>query len=385
MKWFIYTLFIAFICFNTLHAQEIKKQTPDVSQLMDMENKKEKLSVTLNMQSRLNFHFNKDFQKAEFDMKDLRIAADGKINDHFFYAYQHRLYRSNHAGSNVDNLPASIDIAGIGIALRDDVEVFLGKQCAAYGGMEFDTYPHQVYEFSDMGDFITCYMTGAKLVWKINKENELQIQALNSLIKPFEDTYGKIPEVMPAKMPFVYSLNWNAHTFAGNKEISVRWSASLMQEAKDKNMYYVALGNRLKTNRWDIYLDALYSREDIDRKGVITQIINQGKEYSALNASYLSFILKANYMFADKWAVFTKGMYETASVFKAQPNIETGKYYTSWGYLAGVEFYPIKNSDLHFFANYTARSYLYTNKAVNFSDADKHRISLGFIYSLPVF
>ena len=46
-----------------------------------------------------------------------------------------------------------------------------------------------------------------------------------------------------------------------------------------------------------------------------------------------------------------KGMYETASVTKAADGIEKGNYRTSWGYLAGVEFYPMK-TNLHFFLTY---------------------------------
>ena len=51
----------------------------------------------------------------------------------------------------------------------------------------------------------------------------------------------------------------------------------------------------------------------------------------------MSLVAKVNYRFLPKWNVFVKGMYETASVFKATGDIEKGKYRTSYGYLTGIE------------------------------------------------
>lgn len=81
-----------------------------------------------------------------------------------------------------------------------------------------------------------------------------------------------------------------------------------------------------------------------------------------------------------------KGMYETASVYKASDEVEKGKYRTAWGYAGGIEFYPME-SNLHFFLAYVGRSYKYTDraKALGEDNFSTHRVSVGFIWQMPVF
>ena len=88
-----------------------------------------------------------------------------------------------------------------------------------------------------------------------------------------------------------------------------------------------------------------------------------------------------------KWNVFVKGMLENEGFSKANGAIEKGKYRTALGYLAGLEYYPLKNSNLHFFLTYVGRNYSYTDraKAYGCSDYSTNRISLGYIWQLPMF
>jgi hypothetical protein len=105
------------------------------------------------------------------------------------------------------------------------------------------------------------------------------------------------------------------------------------------------------------------------------------------DAEYLSLVLKAQYRFNPQWNVFVKGMYENEGLSKANGAIEKGKYRTALGYLAGIEYYPLKNSNLHFFLTYVGRHYSYTDrgKACGFDDYSTNRISLGYIWQLPMF
>ena len=73
-------------------------------------------------------------------------------------------------------------------------------------------------------------------------------------------------------MPLVYTLNWNGNF---NNVFKTRWSASVMNEAKSHNMYYYALGNELNLGKWNAFVDFMYSKEDIDRKGIITSIVGR--------------------------------------------------------------------------------------------------------------
>jgi hypothetical protein len=158
-----------------------------------------------------------------------------------------------------------------------------------------------------------------------------------------------------------------------------------MSQAKDENMTYIALGNELSLGKFGAFLDFMYSKEGIDRKGIITSIV--GSDYKASDAEYMSIVTKLNYRFKPSWNVFVKGMYETASLGKKFGSYEDGKYRTSLGYFAGLEYYPMENSNLHFFLTYVGRKYNYTDmaKKLGFEDYDTNRVSVGFIYQLQMF
>ena len=134
------------------------------------------------------------------------------------------------------------------------------------------------------------------------------------------------------------------------------------------------------------FVDFMYSKEDIDRKGIITNIVGRPGGHNAFDAGYLSVVAKCNYRFLPKWNAFVKGMYETASVTKASEGIEKGNYSTSWGYLAGIEFYPME-TNLHFFVTYVGRSYDFTSRAkvLGQENYSTNRVSVGFIWQMPVF
>ena len=103
--------------------------------------------------------------------------------------------------------------------------------------------------------------------------------------------------------------------------------------------------------------------------------------HNAFDANYLSVVAKCNYRFLPKWNVFVKGMYETASVSKASEGIEKGNYRTSWGYLTGIEYYPME-TNLHFFVTYVGRSYDFTSRA---KVLGQENYSTNRISQMPVF
>ena len=93
----------------------------------------------------------------------------------------HLLLNLNNSFDGLDNMPAtSIDIAGIGVKFNDVVSMFLGKQCAAYGGFEYDTNPIEIYQYSDMLDNMSIFLTGATLQFQLRPDHQLQLQAVDS-------------------------------------------------------------------------------------------------------------------------------------------------------------------------------------------------------------
>ena len=317
--------------------------------------------------------------KNKFNVRQLRIEAKGNVNDWLSYRWRQRLNRSNAQGNNIDNAPTSIDIAGIGVKLSDKWSIFAGKQCAAYGGIEFDLNPIEIYEYSDMIDYMSNFMTGLNIGYDFAAGQQLNFQVLNSLNGTFAETYGDVEYAEASKTPLVYTLNWNGNF---NNVFKTRWSASIMNQAKGEKMTYFALGNELSLGKFGMFLDFMYSMEDIDRKRILTSMLGGGA--SLPGAEYMSIVTKLNYRFTPNWNVFVKGMYETASLDKKVGSFEDGKYRTSLGYFAGLEYYPMENSNLHFFLTYVGRKYKYTDK-VDLKDYDTNRLSVGFIYQLQMF
>lgn len=359
-------------------------------ELTNIEKKTNKFNLFLNMQGSFDANFRDGFQEGAFRMHQLRIEMKGDINNWLSYRYRQRLNRSNEGGGMIDNLPTSIDYAGIGIRFNDRFKLFAGKQCATYGGIEFDLNPIEIYEYCDMIENMSNFMTGVNLDYNLTPTQQLNFQILNSRNSSFDNTYGvtelpegKRPELESSKLPLVYTLNWNGNF---NDVFKTRWSASVMSEAKGHNLYYYALGNELNLGKFNMYADFMYSQEGIDRNGIITGIVGRGNGHNAFDAGYLSVVTKLNYRFLPKWNAFVKGMYETANVTKNTEGIAKGNYRTSWGYLAGVEYYPMV-TNLHFFLTYVGRSYDFTSqaKALGQENYCTNRVSVGFIWQMPVF
>ena len=374
----------------TVNAQQDKDASAGEESLFEKVTKIEKKQDNFHFLLNLNNSFDVnqgdgEFQNAKFNMRQIRIEAKGNINDTFSFRWRQRLNRNNTpASDNIDNMPSSsIDVAGIGVNVSDKFSMFLGKQCAAYGGIEFDLNPIEIYEYSDMVDYMSNFLTGANFQFQLTPNHQLQLQVLDSRSASMSDMYGAGYE--QSKVPLVYTANWNG---SFGDVFKTRWSYSLMSQAKGHQSHYFALGNEVTVNNFDAFFDVMYMREGIDREGIVSGIVGNNALGGHQNdAEYLSLVMKAQYRFNPKWNFFVKGMMENEGFSKSNGTIEKGKYRTALGYLAGLEFYPIKNSNLHFFLTYVGRHYSYTDKAKAYGAADysTNRISLGYIWQLPMF
>lgn len=367
-----------------------------IEEVLKIEKKTDKFNLFLDMHADFDAGWTgSEFDGGKFRFQQLRVEARGNINNWLSYRYRQRLNKGDNPNGYFDNVLGSIDIAGMGVKL-DKWSLFLGKQCAAYGGIEFDLNPIEIYQYSDMVDYMSNFMTGVNVAYHPNSNQEFQFQILDALTGSSESMYGNYTK---AKLPFVYTLNWNG-SFGG--VYNSRWSASFMNETKGEHMWYFALGNDFKiSEKVGMYFDWMYSLEGVDRKGIITDIVApNGYSKKAGKTDIMSFILHANYRFHPAWNIFAKLMYENEGVYKTNDmgvfdvngreealKLEKGKYRTALGYIAGVEFYPFKDRSLHFFATYVGRDYKYTDKAKAFGAADynTNNVQVGFIWHMPVF
>lgn len=384
-------MFIALIlgCVQGLNAQSTPNEKTLFERVTKMEKKVDWFHLYMNMQGTFNLYFNygneyNGLSEASFKMNQLRLEAKGNITPWLSYRWRQRINRGNDGSGNIDNLPTSIDIAGIGVRLSDKFSLFAGKQCAAYGGIEFDLNPIEIYEYCDMIEYMSNFMTGLNIAFQPCDNHQIQLQILDSRNGSIEATYGDLASagVEDGRAPLLYTLNWNGSFF--DNAFKTRWSASVMSEAAKKQMFYYALGNQLTLGDFNMYFDFMYSNEEIDRKGIITGILGTPDGHNMFNAQYTSLVAKFNYRFAPKWNAFVKGMYETASLSKDTDGFEEGKYRTSYGYLGGIEYYPMEDSNLHFFCTFVGRSYDFTKRA-GLDNYNTQRLEVGFIYQLPMF
>ncbi|MGL4292479.1 MAG: porin [Bacteroidales bacterium] len=384
---------LAFIgCTAALSAQSIpeKEETPSlIERIFKPDNDSKKFQLFLHTKGSFNAEMpNGKFEEAKFRMDQLRIEMRGDINKNIYYRYQQRLTAFPDPSGTFDNLPLKIDYAGVGYRFNEKWRLFAGKMCTAYGGIEFDDNPINVYQYSTIHENMIAFLTGIDIGYHLTPDHEFRFQILDARNESMEKTYGKIPEyIKPSKLDLVYTLNWNGY-MGPNRMFATRWSASVLNEAKGKNMYYGVLGTAMNTGKFGMFLDLMYSREELDRKQMISRIVaDKTNGFTQTSVDYSSVILGLNYRFAPKWNIFAKGIWDTASKYEATGIVEKGLYQTAWGYSGGIEFYPIKNDNLHVNLVYTGRQFNYTNRAKAFgaTDYSHNKLELSFIYAMRLF
>lgn len=361
-----------------------------IQSITNIEKKTDKFNLYLNMHSDFKADWNgSHFDEGKFEMKQLRVEMKGNINKWLSYRYRQRLNKGDDPNGYRDNILKSIDIAGIGLHHKG-WSSFIGKQCAAYGGIEFDLNPIEIYQYSDMVDYMDNFMTGVLVGYDFTPNQQLQFQVLNAYNGTSQEMYGDYEK---AKLPFVYTLNWNGNF---SDVWKTRWSASIMNETKKEHQWYFALGNDFNiTDKFGAYFDWMYAIQGVDRKGIMTNIVgDEGPGRNAKDCAYMSFIWHLNYRFHPAWNIFAKVMYENEGISKNHSNeygreIHKGVYRQALGYIGGIEYYPFKDRNLHFFATYVGRDYKYTSKAKAFGgDTDNYttnQLQVGFIWQMPVF
>lgn len=338
----------------------------------------------LNMQNSANVYFNGgDYQGVDFKTNQLRLEMRGEVVKGVRYRLRHRMNRGTSA-QGLDNLSRATDIASISIDVNDQFTITGGKQCTAFGGYEFDLNPIDIYQYSDMIDYMDNFLTGVDFAYQIN-DQELRLQIVNSRNNHLEELYNNLPEdIESSKNPLGYTFNWNGKLLDG--KIQTRWSYSIFEEAKDNYMHYVALGTQFKIGeKAQLQFDWMNSHEDLDRKGIVTTMLNE--DVVARDVIYNSLIAKMDYRVNKKFNLFVKGMYETASCEGDKNMTLSDDLRASYGYSGGLEYFPVKDN-LKIFCTYVGRYYNFdstVNQTIGLNDENTHRFSIGLVYRLKMF
>lgn len=350
-------------------------------QSLDQQNKA--FNFYLNMQNSANVYLNSDdYEGMDFKTNQFRLEMRGEVVPGLSYRFRQRMNRGTSA-QGLSNLSRATDIASISLAVTPNLTITGGKQCTAFGGFEFDLNPIDIYQYSDMIDYMDNFLTGVDFAYTINKQ-EIRFQVVNARTDSFDKVYTGVEGIEASKNALAYTLNWNGNLLDG--KIITRWSYSIIEDAKDMYTNYIALGTQIKlSDKAQLQFDWMNSKEDLDRKGIVSSMCNNDKR--ATNVEYNSFVAKLDYKIKPSLNVFAKGMLETAS-HDGNTNSEVNNdYRTSYGYICGLEYFPT-SENLKVFLNYTGRYFDYDSsvaKEYSLEDTHTNRFSIGLVYRLKMF
>lgn len=347
------------------------------------------INVDLHLRSAFHAKFNSgsaDADEASFRFDHIMIGIYGNVTDRLSYKYLQRLNRGTQA-FETENLSGTIDYAYLRYQLNRHFAVTAGRQALFVGGFEYNEYPIDVYDYSGINNNISCYLTGVNLAYAPRSNQEFAFQILNNRAGTMEEAFGKIPVGIERPFaPLYYSLAWNSHYSDG--KVQLRYAATAGELAKGKWVFMIGGGQMVDLGKFNLFLDVLYHRSAIDHLGVIRRmgIQEDGEVWDGIARSveYLTLVSEANYRFLPKWNIHLKGYYDRASVYRENGIFTKGNYLSAWGYQGGIEFFPMADDNLHLFLNATGKVYKDMQVKNRVNQEDQFRVSLGFVYRLPV-
>ena len=352
--------------------------------------RKIKSNINLEFYTSANAYFTEnEFDDLSFKLNRVRLEIEGRLNDHLSYHFRQSFNKYSNPHS-VDNLSSSIEYANITWHASDRFNLVAGKQFVALGGYEAYVNALRVREFCEFNNNVAVYQAGIMGVVQFNPAQQLILQVVNNRSGSDSDLYiyGRPDGIEAAKIPLLATVNWNG--FFLDDALHFRYSASMGQLAKGKNIYYLTCGNIYEKYPFVAYLDVMYSREGIDSQQRITTLQGQGRgmlPVTAQNTQYLSFIANLDYQFHPKWNAYIKGAYETAGIYEANSIFAKGRYLTSWNAQACLEWFPFaEEKGFKVFAHYLYKGHQLTENAEVMMASMPHtqRISLGLVYVIPV-
>jgi hypothetical protein len=347
------------------------------------------MSMIANMRFAFRNEFNDgNFTGSRFVNEQFRLEFRGQVTDRVYFRFRDRYTRAQTAES-VDNLSRSTDLAFIRVKATEKLSVSLGKMCADWGAFEFDYNPIDIYEYSDIIEYADNFLTGAGISYQANAKNQFTFQVLDSRTKTFNELYGNQPNMTESKLPLAFVANWRGSLFDG--KFNTIWSYAYHNEADNAvGMNYIALGNQLKMGKFTAEYDYKWSQEDLDRTGIVSETIPDNLYPHAVEKTlYIGHWLHLYYRVSPKINLAMVTMLDIANwKDNLDPQKTTDHIRNAWGFIPTIEYYPFKEVNLRFFANYVGRSYVYSDYAksrMGAADYTTGRFSLGFVSPLTIF
>lgn len=365
------------------------------------------------LSSHMNFNFcttehtdfqNFEFTESKFKIRRMRWEIYGDIAPTLSFHFRQNLNGSFEL-SGMENINNSIEMAFVRWKPTEKVELMIGKQFLNVSGYECWVNGVDVREFSDFNDYFNPCRAGVTANFHFTPDQMLGLQLANSIPNTLDKylPYNVPTSIEKSKAPLIAGAQWIGY-FA-DKALMLQYSASFGNMAKNKNQLMLTGGNVWKKGPVTAYLDFMYSREGLDTKGLVSQLSDlttaaEGNAQpwapvSAQNVEYFTTIANIDYRVHKNWNVFVKGAFETAGVYESnglKNNQEIlfpkGLYKRTWNGQLCAEYIPMPERDnLRFYAHLLYKKYNYTSlgKQLGAANNDMQRITLGLVYTIPVF
>lgn len=344
--------------------------------------------------------------------RHLRINLQGQLTPHLFYRFRQVLDR-DHAMQQTNRLTNCTDFMFMTYHFNPHHFVSAGKIAQLWGGYEFDANPLFVYDYSD---FLTLgntngFVVGAHYGFAPTPHHEFIVQITNAYSHNFDEEMQRYKyAIAPAKWdtflktrksnaPFTYSLGWNGSLFGGH--LTTRWGGGMVCETKRDRAYFVGLGQRLNFSRFQMTVDYMGEKDDLDHLGIATAelgnicVENYDKDIFQTglvrNTLYHTFLTKLEYQPVRQFNLWFKGGYELADVRDVKV-IKTGavafkNYRKAYQYAGGIEYRPLRDQNLRLFLAYMGKHVSYSRfaQSCGLKNHNQNRIELGFMYQIRAF
>jgi hypothetical protein len=328
---------------------------------------------------------NRDYRGTQFQNGFTALTIRSDINDKVTVNFRNRFNKSTDLQS-LDLLGNNIELANIEVKATPDLNLQFGKQSAYFGGYQYRFSALDVLVYNDILNNALSYVTGVGGNYSFAEGQTFGFQVLNSRTILYADKYGDnmAENIKEPKWPVDFVGRWIGNFFDG--KFQTRYSFSYSREVKDKGTKFLTLGHKYENKRLKLMYDFDYSEEQIDTKGVATEII--GTDRIAQKVTYIENWLRGEYKFSPEFSGLLTLMTSSASIKDFEDTGNDDRHLrTSYGVIPTIYYRPFDNIDLNFFVAYIGRFYNYSEYSknqFNESDYNRNEVRFGFIVPLRV-
>ena len=323
----------------------------------------------------------RDYNGVQFENGFTALRISGKLHEKVDFNFRRR-FNSGSEVQTLDRLSNDIQLAYLKLNATKKLDFYIGKMFAFYGGYEYDFSPLYIMEYNDIYSNALAFVTGAGLSYQAFDDHQFRFQVLNSRTLLYEDIYGEVvaENIEEPIWPVNVVANWRGSFFDGKFE--THYSASYSNEVKNRGTYFFTLGHKYQHNDLTLMYDFQYSYEEIDTKGIVSNIFIEDKV--AQNVLYVENWMRTEYRFSNKFQGLLTLMSSTA-----YDNVNTTRDHirTSYGAISTLYYRPFKKMDLRLFFTYFARYFDYTDYAeqnFNVGSYNQNEFRIGILAPLDL-